>query len=277
MSWFDLAALVSPVCRIAQQAAERILAFYAAGFSVSEKQDHTPLTEADLAAHECIVAGLHALTPDIPVLSEEHDDRIMTGERRRWDRLWLVDPLDGTREFIRHSGQFSVNIALIEQHRPVFGLILIPVTGVCYYGYRGGGAYKQQPPQPPDVIHTRTPARPPIRIIASRSARLRSLRGYLQIIGAHHYLAMGSSLKSCLVAEGKADLYPKLGPTSEWDTAAAQVIVEEAGGGLTDTAMRPLRYNARATLVNPHFFVFGDRTHDWSKYLPAQQTRHSDC
>ncbi len=130
--------------------------------------------------------------------------------------MWLVDPLDGTRQFIRHSGQFSVNIALIHQHCPVFGLILIPVSGVCYFGYCGGGAYKQQPAQPPRIIHTRTPVQPPVRIIGSRQARVRSLQGYLEIIGTHEYLALGSSLKSCLVAEGKADLYPKLGPTSDW-------------------------------------------------------------
>lgn len=266
----DLAALIDPVHHIAQRAGDKILAIYSSGFNVAEKSDHTPVTEADLAADELIVAGLRSVTPELPILSEEQPP-VPLDERCHWDWLWLVDPLDGTREFIRRSDQFSVNIALIHRHQPVFGLILIPVGGVCYFAYRDGGAYKQQQSQRPARIHTRAPARPPVRVIGSRRSYGARLQGYLEIIGAHQYLAMGSSLKSCLVAEGKADLYPKFGPTSEWDTAAAQVIVEQAGGGLTDIAMRPLRYNARATLENPHFFAFGDRGVDWSQYLPPQQ------
>lgn len=269
MDTAELTALVAPIRHIAQQATERILAIYRGHFSVTEKSDHTPLTEADLVAHQCILAGLQALTPGCPILSEE-DDSITLAERRRWQRLWLVDPLDGTREFIRRSGQFSINIALIDQHQPVFGLIHSPIDGSSYFAYRGGGAYKQVGTEAPCRIHTRRLDQRPVRITSGRRVAGRALQRYLQLLGQHHYLTLGSSLKSCLVAEGKADLYPRFGPTSEWDTAAAQIIVEEAGGGLTDTAMHPLRYNARPTLVNPDFFVFGDRSRDWSQYLPRR-------
>jgi 3'(2'), 5'-bisphosphate nucleotidase len=261
-----LAELAQPVRLIAGEAAQRILAIYAKGFEVTEKPDHTPLTEADLAAHDIIVGGLTALDPAIPILSEEAAD-IDYAERRHWDWLWIVDPLDGTREFIRRSGEFCINIALIHQHTAVFGLIQIPTSGTCYYGYRGGGAFKQVPDDQPRAIHTRRVGRSRIRVAGSRSHTGSRIRAYLSHLGDHVYQGVGSALKSCLVAEGKVDLYPKFGPTSEWDTAAAQIIVEEAGGGLTDLSMRPLAYNTRPSLENPEFFAFGDPSYDWSKYL----------
>ena len=268
----DLAALVEPVRRIAQEAGRHILAIYDAGFKIKTKADESPVTEADMAAHRIIVGRLSVLTPDIPILSEESTD-IRFNERRQWNWLWLVDPLDGTREFIKRNGEFSVNIALLHSHKTVFGLIQIPVGGVCYYAWRNGGAYKQYPGQPPKRIHTRSVGHRPIRVAGSRAYTGRPLQTYLEHLGRHEYLGMGSALKSCLVAEGKVDIYPRFGPTSEWDTAAAQIIVEEAGGGLTDTHMRSLRYNARPTLINPDFFVFGDPGHDWSQYLPRRKPR----
>ena len=268
----ELAALVEPVHAIARQAAQRILEIYNAGFSVLEKADQSPVTEADLAAHNTIVEGLAALHPDLPILSEEASG-IEFDQRRSWEWLWLVDPLDGTREFIKRSDEFSVNIALVHRHRALFGLIQIPVTGACYYAWLKGGAYKQLPDQAPGRIHTRPLGHQPVRVAGSRAYTGRPLRTYLEHMGRHDYLGLGSALKSCLVAEGKIDLYPRFGPTSEWDTAAAQIIVEEAGGGLTDTHMRPLRYNARPTLINPDFFVFGDRSRDWSQYLPRRKPR----
>ena len=269
----DLASLVEPVKAIAREASRRILEIYLSGFSVTKKADKSPVTEADIVAHESILQGLTRLAPAIPVLSEEAAD-INFAERSRWDWLWLVDPLDGTREFIRHNGQFSVNIALLHRHRAIFGLILIPITGVCYFAYQRGGACKEIPLHAPRVIHTRPiHAEQPIRVTGSRASYTgKTLQAYLESLGKHDYVGVGSALKSCLVAEGKVDLYPRFGPTYEWDTAAAQVIVEEAGGGVTDTQMRPLRYNARPTLLNPDFFVFGDPGQDWSRYLP---NRHS--
>jgi 3'(2'), 5'-bisphosphate nucleotidase len=264
--------LVEPVLTIAREAGRRIMEIYAAGFTVTEKADATPLTEADLAAHDCIVEKLLRLDPEVPVLSEE-DCSVSFSERRAWDWLWLIDPLDGTKEFIKRSDQFSVNIALIHQHESIFGLILIPTSGICYYACRGGGAFKQLPYQAAKPIHTRPVGHQPIRVAGGRSYIGRPLRTYLEYMGRHQYLKVGSSLKSCLVAEGEVDLYPRFGPTSEWDTAAAQIIVEEAGGQLTDFFMRPLRYNARPTLLNPEFFAFGDRSKDWSQYLPRRKPR----
>src|SRR5512147_1886728 len=149
----DLAGLVEPVEAIAQEASRRILDIYLGGFHITEKADKSPVTEADMVAHDSILRGLTGLTPDIPVLSEEAAE-VDLAKRRGWKRLWLVDPLDGTREFIRHNDQFSVNIALIEEHRAVFGLIMIPVTGVCYFAYEHGGAFKQTPKHSPRRIHT---------------------------------------------------------------------------------------------------------------------------
>ncbi len=272
----DLASLVEPVKAIAREASRRILEIYPGDFSVTEKADKSPVTEADIVAHESILQGLTTLAPAIPVLSEE-DVEINFAERGRWEWLWLVDPLDGTHEFIRRNGQFSVNIALIYRHRAIFGLILIPVTDICYFAYQQGGAFKEIPRHVPHVIHTRpSDVNQPIRVISSRASYTgKTLQAYLECLGQHDYVGMGSALKSCLVAEGKVDLYPRFGPTYEWDTAAAQVIVEEAGGGVTDTRMRPLCYNARPTLINPDFFVFGDPNHDWSRYLPNRKTAAS--
>jgi 3'(2'), 5'-bisphosphate nucleotidase len=221
-----------------------------------------------MAAHEIIVAGLSALTPQIPVLSEESHN-VSIAERRRWESLWLVDPLDGTRQFIRRNDEFSVNIALIRRHRPVLGLILIPVGGTCYFACHGQGAFKRLAGRPAGRIHARRISKTPIQVAGSRGFNSRRLKAYLEKLGQHDYVGMGSSIKSCLVAEGKIDLYPRFGPTAEWDTAAAQIIVEEAGGHLTDARLQPLRYNARSTLINPDFFVFGDASHDWSQYLPV--------
>ncbi|HXH04373.1 MAG TPA: 3'(2'),5'-bisphosphate nucleotidase CysQ [Candidatus Competibacteraceae bacterium] len=266
-----LPELLAPVLALAQEAAERILEVYRDVFQVSEKADRSPVTAADLVSHEVLTRGLTRLTPAIPVLSEE-SAAVPYLERRQWPRLWLVDPLDGTREFIKRNDEFSINIALVENQRAVFGLILMPVGGVCYYAWAGGGAYKLVPGQAAQPIHTRRIGpQQPVRIAGSRSYRGRPLQTYLEYLGRHDYLAVGSALKSCLVAEGKADLYPRFGPTAEWDTAAAQIILEEAGGHLTDTFMRPLRYNARPTLINPDFFAFGDSSRDWSQYLPRRK------
>ncbi|MCC8987541.1 MAG: 3'(2'),5'-bisphosphate nucleotidase CysQ [Candidatus Contendobacter sp.] len=266
----DLSALVEPVQAIAREAGRRIMEVYAGGFSVTAKADQSPVTEADMAAHRCILRGLAELNPIIPILSEEASE-VSFAERSRWDWLWLVDPLDGTREFIRHSDQFAVNIALIHQHEAVFGLILPPVEGSCYYAWRGGGAWKQPRSQSARRIQAAQVCHQPIRVASSQASyRSRRLQEYLQQIGDYRHLFLGSALKSCLIAEGEADLYPRFGPTGEWDTAAAQIIVEEAGGQLTDMQLRPLRYNARPVLINPDFFAFGDASRDWSQYLPLR-------
>jgi 3'(2'), 5'-bisphosphate nucleotidase len=265
---FEPGMLLRPAIDIAIQAGRRILEIYEAGFSVEHKEDKTPLTEADLAAHEVIDAGLVYLTPDIPVLTEESTN-IPFSERSQWQRYWLVDPLDGTREFIDRTGEFTVNIALIDNHQPVLGIVYAPVVGVYYYACRGQGAFKREACNEPQRIFVRPCTLGKVVVAGGRLAHLRggSLERFLENLGGYEVISMGSALKSCLVAEGKADVYARLGPTSEWDTAAAQCVVEEAGGRITDTHMQPLRYNTKDELLNPHFFVSGDCGIDWSKYL----------
>jgi 3'(2'), 5'-bisphosphate nucleotidase len=264
----DLSCLVDPVVAIAREAGQRIMEIYCTDFTVTQKDDHSPLTEADMAAHDTIMAGLTKLTPQWPVLSEE-DAGVSFEQRSLWQRYWLVDPLDGTREFVKRNGDFTVNIALIEQHRPVLGVVCIPVSGVCYFASAAQGAYKQNLHEASMPIRVRRWDGGQCTVVGSRSHRGASLDSFLANLGDYEILSVGSSLKSCLVAEGKADIYPRLGPTSEWDTAAAQCIVEEAGGQITDTQMQPLRYNTKSSLINPHFFVFGDAQQDWSRFLSS--------
>ena len=262
----DPGQFMDAVIEIAVEAGRKIMQIYCTDFAVTHKDDRSPLTEADLAAHQTICEGLRQLTPELPMLSEE-SAHIPFSERAAWRRYWLIDPLDGTREFVKRNGEFTVNIALIDEHCPVLGVVYAPVTGVCYFASRGHGAYKQTSGAAPQAIHTRRYADGRCMVAASRSHSGDSLQAFLARLGDHQTLSIGSSLKSCLVAEGLADLYPRLGPTSEWDTAAAQCVVEEAGGRVTDTTMQTLRYNTKPELLNPHFFVSGDPGQDWSRYL----------
>ena len=265
----DLKALLPRVVEIARAAAGAILQIYERDFEVEQKEDRSPLTEADLAAHRLIVSSLGELTPETPVLSEE-SAAIPFAERSGWQRYWLVDPLDGTKEFIKRNGEFTVNIALIEDHQPVLGVIVVPVSGQCYLAARGQGAFRQPAGGAAAAIHVRPLDLNHVIVAGSRSHAGPQLAGFLARLNSHELISMGSSLKICLVAEGRADVYPRLGLTSEWDTAAAHCIVEEAGGRLTDTAMQPLRYNTKDSLLNPFFFVSGDPEHDWSQYLPVE-------
>ncbi len=264
----DIQTLLEPVIEIARAASREILKVYDGDFVVAEKADQSPLTAADMAAHHTIVEGLRALTPEWPILSEESAE-IPFDERSRWRRYWLVDPLDGTREFVKRNGEFTVNIALIDDHEPILGVIDVPVTGVGYHAARACGAWKTLPGERRQAIHVRPIDPAHIVVAGSRSHASDSLLAFLSRLGDYSLVSMGSSLKSCLVAEGKADVYARLGPTSEWDTAASHCIVEEAGGRLTDTAMRPLRYNTKPSLLNPSFFVSGDPGYDWSRYLSS--------
>jgi 3'(2'), 5'-bisphosphate nucleotidase len=257
--------LLDPVIDIARRAGEAILAVYNTDFDVEHKADRSPLTEADMAAHRTIVAALRELTPETPVLSEESSS-VPFEERRHWSRYWLVDPLDGTREFVKRNGEFTVNIALIEGGRPALGVVHVPVSGITYYG-AGSRAFRQRSHERPEPISVAPRHHRPLRVAGSRSHAGDSLKRFLVNLGEHEIVSMGSSLKLCLVAEGSADIYPRLGPTSEWDTAAAQAVVEAAGGRVTDTAMQPLRYNTKESLLNPHFLVFGDTGVDWSRFL----------
>jgi 3'(2'), 5'-bisphosphate nucleotidase len=258
--------LIEPVLAIAREAGEAILQVYRSEFAVETKEDRSPLTAADRASHDIISRALQRLTPEIPVWSEE-SATVDFAERSRWPRFWLVDPLDGTREFIKRNGEFTVNIALVEGHAPVLGVVHVPALGRDYYGGVGAGAWRCDRPSPPRPIAACRPAREPVRVVGSRSHAGGSLGAFLERLGPHELVPMGSSLKFCLVAEGAADVYPRLGPTSEWDTAAAQAVVEAAGGRVVDRAGQPLRYNTRPGVLNPEFLVFGDTTRHWAGYL----------
>jgi 3'(2'), 5'-bisphosphate nucleotidase len=263
VNWLD------PVRTLALEASERIMALYATAFDIVANDDDSPLTAADWASHHTIVAGLGALTPDIPILSEE-SAAIPFAERIQWRRYWLVDPLDGTKEFIQRNGQFTVNIALIDDHEPVLGVVRVPATGRCYFAARGYGAFCEESGQSPQPIQVKPlSAGQPVRVVGSHSHGGPGLQQFVAALGPHELVTMGSSLKLCQVAEGAADVYPRLGPTSEWDTAAAQAVVEVAGGRVVSAETgEPLRYNTSDSLLNPHFMAYGDAGHDWLSYIP---------
>jgi 3'(2'), 5'-bisphosphate nucleotidase len=261
------AELLACVADIARQAGREILEVYASGeSSTTLKADDSPLTTADLRAHRSILESLRSLTPAIPVLSEEAADTPYA-TRASWARYWLVDPLDGTREFLARNGQFTVNIALIEGHAPALGVVHVPATEVSYQGLPGVGAWRQAAGAPARPIRVAAHSASPLRVVGSRSHRGNSLDGFLARAGAHELLPMGSSLKFCLVAEGAADVYPRLGPTSEWDTAAAHAIVTAAGGTVVNLSGAPLEYNTKAELVNPFFVAYGPADRDWLRLL----------
>lgn len=251
---------------IARDAGDAILAIYNDGFNVEEKEDKSPLTDADLASHNLILQRLAELTPQIPILSEE-SAQLPFEERAGWGTYWLVDPLDGTREFVKRNGEFTVNIALIHQHKSIIGVINVPVLDVDYYAWQDGGCYKIENKGAAKKIHVKKLDGSRLAVAGSRSHGSEMMQQYMAKLGDVETMSMGSSLKFCLVAEGRADLYPRLGLTSEWDTAAAHCIVEQAGGYITKTDMTPLEYNTKDSLLNPFFFVFGDNSRDWSQYL----------
>ncbi len=259
------AQLLPEVAALARRAGEAILQIYRQDFAVDHKGDDSPLTAADLASHRCIMDGLAQLTPGLPRLSEEGAD-IPYAERSRWQRYWLIDPLDGTREFIKRNGEFTVNIALVENGRPVLGVVHAPVLGTTYFASAGAGAFSQTGDAAAVPIRCGKTASP-ARIVASRSHVTPELEALLKRLPPHEALNIGSSLKLCLVAAGKADFYPRLGLTSEWDTAAGQAVVEQAGGRVCTTDGAPLRYNQKESLLNPNFLVIGEPDYPWLTFL----------
>ncbi len=254
--------LFDPLVEISRRAGEAILEIYDRDFEVTLKDDASPLTQADLASHHVIGEALSELDPGTPRLSEESAG-VTWSERRQWGRYWLIDPLDGTREFVKRNGEFTVNIALIEDHYPVLGVVHVPVSGRTYYGGAGNGCFRREGSAEPEPIGVRIPASDPAVVVGSRSHASPDTAKRLAGIGAHRMVSMGSSLKFCLVAEGRADFYPRFGPTSEWDTAAAQAVVEAAGGRVVTLDGRRLSYNAKPDILNPEFLVFGDTEADW--------------
>ena len=264
-----LPRLAEQAVAIAESAGRTILGIYANGFDVQAKADDSPLTTADNAAHELIAERLQALTPDIPVVSEE-GGLPDYAERQGWTTYWLVDPLDGTREFIKRNGEFTVNIALIEAGRPVLGVVHAPVLSRTYTGMIPADApavAERQDSEGRAAIATARIDAGPLRLVVSRSHRHPQVEALLERLPAFETVSMGSSLKFCLVAEGAADCYPRFGPTSEWDSAAAQCVVEAAGGKVMSPDGTALCYNTQDSILNPNFVVVGDPQWRWMDYL----------
>ncbi len=267
----ELNELLVAARALAEQAGLAILDIYK-GPAVSNvvlKEDQSPVTEADLAANRLLMASLPGLL-DVPVLSEEMDIPDYA-ERSAWQRYWLVDPLDGTREFISGNGEFTVNIALIESGKPVLGVVHAPVTNVIWCGAKGVGAFRFDGGRERRIFVRKIGEKEPLTVVVSRRHGAKQLAGVLarlrQKFGEVTTRQIGSSVKFCLLAEGKADLYPRLTPTCEWDTAAAQAILEAAGGAVLDEFRQPLRYNRKDSLINPSFLAAGDVNFDWRGFL----------
>ena len=264
----DLSALIGPVRELAHGAGQLALRFFdEGGVEVDYKSDRSPVTAADRAAHEHIVAGLERLNPSMPVLSEESDPEVLAAQRSGWAWHWLVDPLDGTRQFIRGHPEFTVNIALIHEGRPVLGVVDAPALDQHYFGYQGGGAfYCESAAGAPQAIRATQPPAQPRRVLASGSHPAPVLDGYVAAMGSTRRTVVASSLKLGLLAKGQADVYPRMWPTSEWDTAAGQAVLECAGGAVLGLDGEPLRYGKPST-ENPYFIACGDPSHDWLQYL----------
>jgi len=258
---------------LARVAGEAILQVYNSDFSVEIKSDESPLTQADLAAQKVIMAGLTTLDPLLPVLSEEAKAAAWD-VRRHWTSFWLVDPLDGTREFVKRNGEFTVNIALIDGGKPVLGVVLAPVTGDLYVAEYGKGAWLQTSHDGDwQRIHSRPLSSSPV-VAGSRSHGGSQDKFLHDLLGtAHQLVPLGSSLKFCLIARGDADVYLRLGPTSEWDTAAAQCVLHEAGGNVLDLQGIEFSYNRGESVLNPEFIAVGDSSIDWKARLQSVPTR----
>lgn len=254
---------IQEIVKIAREAGREILNIYnnpSLFGDIDYKADDSPLTLADQAAHNHIAPALKALTPDIPILSEE-GKHLPYEERQHWDRFWLVDPLDGTKEFIKRNGEFTVNIALIEGGRPIMGVVQVPVSDVVYFGSLAGGAFKQVGDNKPEAIQAPliSMSQKHLRVVASRSHMSEPVQQFIADLDEPQTVSMGSSLKFMLMAEGKADVYPRLAPTMEWDTGAAQAVLEAAGGSVINHETgKPLDYN-KENLLNPWFVGYAKR------------------
>jgi len=255
----DNKQLIDELITISKEAGKAILKVYNSNFDYQIKEDSSPLTKADKISHKIISKKLKELTPEIPILSEE-DSNIPFDIRSKWEKYWLVDPLDGTKEFIKRNGEFTVNIALIEKHNPILGIIHLPVSNETFWGSNIDGSYYSNQNIIKQKISVSSDDSSKIRILASRSHPSKHLDLFLKMIGNYKIINKGSSLKFCLIASGEADLYPRLGPTSEWDIAAGDAIVRFAGGFISDLDNKPLLYNKKESLLNPYFLVSKNKT-----------------
>lgn len=263
MKAVELAELMPQLRWIAEQAGAVIMPHFSAQVAHQIKGDGSPVSQADYAADRFIRDALVQLTPDIPVLSEETADQVSLTDRLSWSRLWLVDPLDGTRQFIRGNEGFSVNIALVDQGKAIAGVVYAPVSGVGYLAYLSGGAWRWQDGVLSRIQVSAVPDSVRVMTGFSDVPRGQKTQAFLAQLGAYQLYEVGSALKACLIAEGQGDVYPRFGQTSEWDTAASQIIIEEAGGGLINLDGQPLTYNQRDRLENPPFIAYGQPDYPW--------------
>ncbi|WP_404363773.1 3'(2'),5'-bisphosphate nucleotidase CysQ [Marinobacter sp.] len=250
----NYASLLPDVLKIAEAASQKVLEIYRTDFKVEFKEDKSPLTAADTASHDVIDERLQRLTPDIPILSEESANAPWN-QRRHWHRFWLVDPIDGTREFTNRSDEFTVNIALIENGIPVLGVVTAPALGEVFWGVKGEGAFKRESDGRERRISVVVPPSAK-RVVASKSHLNEETRAFIEKLGDHKLVQAGSSLKFCRIAEGKADIYPRLGPTCEWDTGAAHAVLSAAGGKVETLDGKPLLYG-KEDVYNPNFVASG--------------------
>lgn len=263
--------LLDQVCDIALKAGDAIMEVYGREFSQEEKADKSPLTEADLAAHNVIVKGLSEVS-QLPVLSEE-GKLPSWAERSEWQEYWIIDPLDGTKEFIKRNGEFTVNIALVKEGKPVLGVVYAPALDTLYFAAEGVGAFKLESAKADSmesaqaIVVSKVNEDAPWRIVGSRSHGSERMEAFVKSLPSYEMVPMGSSLKLCMVAEGKADLYPRLAPTSEWDTAAAHAVVIQAGGLVLKDDLTPLTYNSKDDILNPHFIVCAKIEETWRKFF----------
>ena len=246
--------LISSTVEIAKEAGEAIIEIYNSDFDYQLKKDLSPITAADDLSHIIITEKLKILTPEIPILSEENCD-IPYKIRSQWTQYWLVDPLDGTKEFIKKNGEFTVNIALIDNNTPIFGVIHIPVTNETYWGSQVNGSFCSTKNNNAERISVSDNNKSPIRLVASRSHPSEILASLLETIVDYKITEVGSSIKFCLIASGQVDCYPRFGPTSEWDTAAGEAIVRFAGGHMVTATGGSMHYNLKEDYLNRNFIV----------------------
>ena len=265
--------LLNIALETAKKAGTEVMQYYHKGnFTAEFKDDDSPVTTADLAANRVIMEQLQTLTPDIPIISEEVGALPHT-ERGQWERYWLLDPIDGTGEFILASGDFAVNIALVENGWPTVGVIHAPDHHLTYFAQKNVGAFKDNGIAQHAISVANYQPEQPIKVAISRRQELSLMGQYLNNDFDYEYIALGScSLKNCLIAEGGADCYIRIGPTGEWDTGASQCILEQAGGSIIDSEFKPLSYNRRESLMNPDFMSLGHKAFPWQKIIKPHKT-----
>ncbi|ERS87037.1 3'-5'-bisphosphate nucleotidase [Marinobacter sp. C1S70] len=248
-------SILPDVIKIADEASEKVLHIYQSDFKVSYKDDHSPITAADIASHDIIVKGLRNISRDIPILSEEGAE-IPWEERKKWRRFWLIDPIDGTKDFTQRTGEFTVNIAMIEDGEPVMGVVTAPALKEAFWGIKGEGAHMRDRTGRVHRIRVAEP-KDTLRVVASKNHLNEETRTFIEALGSHETVQAGSSLKFCRIAEGHADIYPRMGPTSEWDTAAAHAVLVAAGGKVQTPEGQPLVYG-KENILNPNFIAAGN-------------------